>query len=85
MLRIRTPFMARCVPDTILCENNCHWLPTGRWSSPGAPVSSTNKTDRHDVESGVQHFNPNDVFLRFTVVSLCRLPPVAKFIRYTFM
>jgi len=22
---------------------------TGRWFSPGTPVSSTNKTDRHDV------------------------------------
>ena len=22
---------------------------TGRWSSPGTPVSSTNKTDRHDI------------------------------------
>jgi hypothetical protein len=22
---------------------------TGRWFSPGAPVSSTNKTDRHDI------------------------------------
>jgi hypothetical protein len=22
---------------------------TGRWFSPGTPVSSTNKTDRHDI------------------------------------
>jgi len=22
---------------------------TGRWVSPGTPVSSTNKTDRHDI------------------------------------
>jgi hypothetical protein len=22
---------------------------TGRWFSPGPPVSSTNKTDRHDI------------------------------------
>jgi len=22
---------------------------TGRWCSPGNPVSSTNKTDRHDI------------------------------------
>ena len=26
-----------------------HWLATGRWFSPGPPVSSTNKTDRHDI------------------------------------
>jgi len=27
----------------------CHWLATGWWFSPGPPVSSTNKTDRHDI------------------------------------
>ena len=25
------------------------WLVTGRWFSPGPPVSSTNKTNRHDI------------------------------------
>jgi hypothetical protein len=25
------------------------WLPTGQWFSPGPPVFSTNKTDRHDI------------------------------------
>jgi len=27
----------------------CQWLTTGRWFSPGTPVSSTNKTDYHDI------------------------------------
>jgi hypothetical protein len=27
----------------------CQWLATGRWFSPGSPVSSTNNTDRHDI------------------------------------
>jgi hypothetical protein len=27
----------------------CQWLVTGRWFSPGTPVSSTNKTDCHDI------------------------------------
>ena len=27
----------------------CQWLATGRWFSPGPPVSSTNKTDRHNI------------------------------------
>jgi len=27
----------------------CQWLATGLWFSPGTPVSSTNKTDRHDI------------------------------------
>ena len=31
----------------------------GRWISPGTPVSSTIKTDFHDVtESGVKHHKP---------------------------
>ena len=35
--------------DTILCDKVCQWHTTGRWFSPGTPVSSTNKTDRHDI------------------------------------
>ena len=31
------------------CDNVCQWLATGRWFSPGTPVSSNNKTDRHDI------------------------------------
>jgi hypothetical protein len=27
----------------------CQCLATGQWFSPGPPVSSTNKTDRHDT------------------------------------
>jgi hypothetical protein len=27
----------------------CQWLVTGRYFSPDPPVSSTNKTDRHDI------------------------------------
>ena len=27
----------------------CQWLATGRWFSSGSSVSSTNKTDRHDI------------------------------------
>jgi len=29
--------------------NRCQWLTTGWWFSLGTPVSSTNKTARHDV------------------------------------
>jgi hypothetical protein len=32
-----------------LCDKVCQWLATGRWFSPGTPVSSINKTDRHDI------------------------------------
>ena len=27
----------------------CQWFVTGRWFSPGTLLSSTNKTDRHDI------------------------------------
>jgi hypothetical protein len=34
---------------TTLCDKVCQSLATGRWFSTGTPVSSTNKTDRHDI------------------------------------
>jgi hypothetical protein len=34
---------------TTLCDKVCQWLATCRWFFPGPPVSSTNKTDRHDI------------------------------------
>jgi hypothetical protein len=37
------------VLDTTLCDKVCQWLGTGQWFSPGTPVSSTNKTDHHDI------------------------------------
>jgi hypothetical protein len=46
ILWIRISIMAKC---TTLCDKVCQWLPTGRWFSPGPPVSSTNKTDLHDI------------------------------------
>jgi hypothetical protein len=46
--RVRIPLM-RGVLDTTLCDEICQWLVTGRWFSPSTPVSSTNKTDRHDI------------------------------------
>ena len=39
----------RVVLDTTLCDKVCQWLATGRWFSPGTSVSSTNKSDRHDI------------------------------------
>ena len=42
------PAQARCTRTT-LCDKVCQWLAASRWFSPGTPVSSTNKTDRHDI------------------------------------
>ena len=44
MLWVRISTRARC---TAFCDTVCQWLATGRWFSPGPPVSYTNKTDRH--------------------------------------
>jgi hypothetical protein len=46
ILWARISIRARC---TTLCDKVCQWLATDRWFSPGPPVSSTNKTDRHDI------------------------------------
>ena len=45
---VRIPFR-RSVLDTTLCDKVCQWLAAGRWVSPGTPVSSTNKTDHHNI------------------------------------
>ena len=37
------------VLDTALYDKVYQWLAAGQWFSPGTPVSSTNKTDRHDI------------------------------------
>ena len=34
---------------TILCDKVCQWLATGRWFSLDPLVSSTNKSDCHDI------------------------------------
>ena len=39
----------RGVLDTTLCVKACQWLVADRWFSPGIPVSSANKTYRHDI------------------------------------
>ena len=46
MLWVRISIGARWAT---LCDKVCQWLVTGRWFSPGLPVSFTNKTDHHDI------------------------------------
>jgi hypothetical protein len=41
--------LGRGVLYTTLCDKVCQWLAAGQWFSMGAPVSSTNKTDHHDI------------------------------------
>jgi hypothetical protein len=37
------------VLDTTLCDYVCQWLAADLWFSPGTLVTSTNKTDCHDI------------------------------------
>ena len=39
----------RGVLDTTLCDKVCKGLAADQWFSPGTPVSSTNKTDHHNI------------------------------------
>ena len=41
----------RGVFDTTFCDKVCQWLSTCRWFSPCPLVSSTNKTDHHDINN----------------------------------
>ena len=42
-------FKWRGALNTTLCDKVCQGLVTGRWVSPGTPISSTNKTDLRDI------------------------------------
>jgi hypothetical protein len=46
LMWVRILIKCKC---TTLCDKVCQWLATGRCFFPGLPVSSTNKTDRHDI------------------------------------
>jgi hypothetical protein len=37
------------INSTNICDQAYQWLATGLWFSPSTPISSTNKTCRHDV------------------------------------
>jgi hypothetical protein len=57
-----------------------------KWFSPGPPVFSTNKTDRHDynwniVESGVKHHQTNKLYLN----SVGSYSHVISIYMYTFL
>ena len=51
--------------DITLCDKVCQWLATGRWFSPGASVSSTNKTERHYITEILLKMTLNTLTLTF--------------------
>ena len=66
---VRIP-LRRCVFDTALCDKVCQWHATGWWFSPDTPVSSTNKTDRHDITEILLKVVLNTIALTLTPLSL---------------
>ena len=52
------------------------WFTTGQWFSPGPPVSSTSKTDRHDISeillkvalSAINQMKPNKIESPFRII-----------------
>jgi hypothetical protein len=38
-----------CEFEVYMCDKVCQWLAEGQLFSQGTPVSSTNKTDRHNI------------------------------------
>jgi len=68
----------RGVLDTTLCDKVCQWHATGWWFSPGTPVSSTNKTDRHDLTGLLLKVALNTISLTCTKDMTC-----ASEIRFT--
>jgi hypothetical protein len=52
LLAIVNPYYAKCewgALHTILYDKVCQWLETGQWFSLGPVVSSTDKTDLHEI------------------------------------
>jgi hypothetical protein len=42
-------------------------MATGWWFSPGTPISSTNKTDRHDITEILLTYTENNLFPHLTI------------------
>ena len=59
----------RGVLDTTLCDKVCEWLATIRWFSSSAPVSSNNKTDRHDITEILLNVTLKTITPPFYIVS----------------
>jgi hypothetical protein len=66
-LWVRIP-LRRCVLDTALCNKICQWLATVRRFSP---VSSTNKTDRHDIVEILLKVALNTTTITLTLTLRC--------------
>ena len=57
------------VLDATLCDKVCQWFVTGRWFSAVTPVSSTNKTNRHDI---------TEILLKVALNTINKTKPIRK-------
>jgi hypothetical protein len=75
------------VLDTILCDKVCQWLVVGQWFYLGTPVSSSNKTDRHDITEillkvAVKYYTPHTALLhQYTNTRIIHLVPTWPIVR----
>ena len=67
MLWVRISIRARC---TTLCDKICQWHATGQWFSPGPLVSSTNKTDCHDITEILLKVALNTIKQAYNIVAV---------------
>ena len=51
-----------------LYDKICRWLAEGQWFFTGTPVTSTNKTDRHDITEILLKVELNTISLTFNIV-----------------
>jgi hypothetical protein len=65
---------------TDVVSSNLVWqlLATGQWFSRGPPVSSTNKTDRHDIteillEVALNNIKPTNQTIPYNITILCSI------------
>ena len=65
-LWVRIP-LRRGVLDTPLCYKVCRWLTAGRCFSPGTSVSSTNKTEYHDITEILVKVALNTITLTYLI------------------
>ena len=77
------PTQMRC---TALCDKTCQWFATGQWFSPGTLVSSTNKTDHHDITEILLKVTLNTISLTLYLhMFFFKATPFLFFFQYRFM
>ena len=64
------------VLDTTLFDQVCQWLAANQWFSPGTPVSSTDKADRHNITEILLKMALNTITLTLTLFLLLLQDPV---------